>query len=103
MVKNTYGVVKYLNDSADSVLEIRSRNSDGFSIAKSTIVIPKKDENVMENLESFTQFSTISTITYLSWETSNITNEFQIFACDNWHEQTQLCNVSEVFFLQRVR
>lgn len=98
--EKTHAIVK-VEDSANTTLEIRSKNNVGESVEKSIVVIPKRSDIVTANLQSFTQWSNASGITYLAWQSPvNTTEGFVVFACQDWNQQTQLCNVSKtVLFL----
>lgn len=92
---NSFAVIRHFDDSVDTRIEIQSKNIVGVSAKKTTVVIPKTNNTITRNLESFTQWIS-SGITYLSWEFGkhhNNTNGFSVFSCDDWNEKTQLCSV----------
>lgn len=95
-MEDTYALLKNLNSSVDTSIEIRSKNREGVSADKSVIALPKNA--AITKLESFTQWTNASGVTYLSWQTPksarDITKEFLVFTCDDWSEQTHICKVS---------
>lgn len=97
-IENNVAVLKNLNVSTNNTIEIRSKNSVGFS-NKTELVIPNINDIIVKELESFTQWTNSSGITYLSWELpkyigENLTDEWTVFACNSWNEEMQLCDVS---------
>lgn len=97
-IENNFAILKNLNVSINNTVEIRSKNSVGFS-NKTELVIPNINDTIVRELGSFTQWTNSSGITHLSWELpkhigENLTNEWVVFACNSWNEEMHLCDVS---------
>lgn len=102
-IKERFAIIKNVNITTNVTIEVRSRNSEGVSKKSATVIIPKINDTVIRRLESFTQWTNSSGVTYLSWQLpknieQNITKDLVVFGCDNWNKETQLCYVSIPLF-----
>lgn len=101
---SNYALIKRLDESSDCKIEMWSKNNEGISADKSVLVVPKHTD--VNLLESFTQFDR-SNETILSWQTTqkfkyNITDHFNIFACDSWNHLLQQCDVCSTVLKAKV-